>query len=204
MGWTRALWLFKYLNGWEEVLASLQCRATEGWELELWCCKKDTAQRDHTTQGIAALGADRSLPAHRPLQRGKRREKTTHPDSLVLSKPLCSPSGRGTTAAPASAAASPAQPGAGLLSISCWRSCSTAVWAAQTLHSSSCTAEQSSLMPIKQSVLSTCECEEEAGAVLLFLSRKCSAAITPRETPRPCQVTMLGKYVDKSQKTKLF
>lgn len=36
------------------------------------------------------------------------------------------------------------------------------------------------------------------------LSRKCSAAITPRETPRPCQVTILGKYVDKSQKTKPF
>lgn len=149
-------------------------REAEGGELKPWC-SMDTAQ---LTQPMALMLWDQTGPfLHTDPCRVEEKKNNT-PRQTVLSKPLYFPSGRGTTAAPASATASEAQPRAG-------HSISEAVPQLSQLHRQlipPCTAEHNSLMPIKQLVLSTCKCEEEAGWCCSFKEMFCGN-YTARDTP---------------------
>lgn len=170
MGWTRALWLFKYLNGWEvaEKKCWHPCNALgsgqrgRGMGAGAVVLQGHSSERPHSPRHCCS--GSRQIPSCTQTPAEGEERKNNTPRQAVLSKPLCFPSGRGTTAAPASATASPAQPGAG-------HSISEAVPQLSQLHRQLIpprTAEQSSLMPIKQSVLSTCKVWGGGGAVLLF------------------------------------
>lgn len=183
MGWTRALWLFKNLNAWEvpEKKSWHPCspslpldtgREAEGWELELWAARLSV-----TTQPGHCCWGTRQVPSHTQTPAEGEEKKNNPPRQTVLSKPL-SALWRRHKHSSLLAAASRAQPGAGHCS-------SEAVPQLSQLHRQSIpprSAEQDSLMPIKQLVLSTCKREEEEGCCCSFKEMFCGN-YTARDTP---------------------
>lgn len=134
------------------------------------------AQRDHTARALLLGDQTGPFPHTDPCRGGREEKQPTQTDCPVRAS-VCALWRRHKHSS-LLAAASRAQPGAGHCS-------SEAVPQLSQLHRQSIpprSAEQDSLMPIKQLVLSTCKREEEEGCCCSFKEMFCGN-YTARDTP---------------------